>query len=211
MRNRARLLAVLLVALGGRALGAQPSQPSQVEFRAGLSYKSEFRTKAGPQERNFVVTAIAMSWGAPTRRVSYDAVIIPLAVASNNPRSFFEVPCAAEPGTCSQLRARGATELAFGVQPLGFSVRLLQRGRLRWEFQGNSGFVVFQHPVPGPEARRFNFLHSAALAMDVGVTSRSAVSLALARQHASNAGTARSNPGLDAFVLSLGVSRRQSE
>jgi len=109
------------------------------------------------------------------------------------------------------VRAFQSASGAFGVgaMPIGLKMHLLPSGAVRVFGSVSIGLIQFDRRMPSPEARSTNFSGDYAVGVEVPVGGGShVVSVGWKFLHWSNAGTAPSNPGVDANLLSLSIKRR---
>ncbi|NIR47000.1 acyloxyacyl hydrolase [candidate division KSB1 bacterium] len=95
----------------------------------------------------------------------------------------------------------------FGLSPVGLKWYVLQVSRFKLFTNGSGGFLTFVEDVPDPDARKFNFTFEFGGGIEVFTNSRVGIALGYRYHHLSNANTEKVNPGLDANIFYIGISR----
>jgi hypothetical protein len=93
---------------------------------------------------------------------------------------------------------------AFGVSPFGFELATPAERRVAVYAAAAAGGLVFNRPVPVPEAQRINFTLEYGGGALVRVGRAHWVRAGYKYHHLSNAYTARLNPGVDGHVFYAG-------
>lgn len=185
------------------------SRPSEVGIRFAVAPYSSFQTRVGTSHRDFYEMEVHAAWtlgGDSDVAVRYTADLIPLALSTHNPNAVEERSCTTPySGECTYTALLTGTVYGAGLAPVGLELELFRRAPIAVRLSGALGFLWFDHAVPDPEARRFNFTVAGGASIRVAVHSTWSLELGYLRHHTSNAGTSRANPGLNANVFSFGI------
>lgn len=142
-----------------------------------------------------------------TRRVAlaYTIDLIPVALVTNN----LDADIQSIPGGSGFTVGRGDTRLAygFGVSPIGLRFHPWQTARFRVGTGFSVGFLTFDQAVPFRNTRKFNFVGEIFIDAELTLDGRWAILGGYKVHHLSNAGTVEHNPGLDANIFFVGVTR----
>lgn len=104
--------------------------------------------------------------------------------------------------------ARGSRSTIYGagISPLGIKLNFGQDAWIKPFIAASVGFLYFQENVPVPRSSRFNVTPELGLGLQLFLTPNNALTLGYKLQHISNAGTGRSNPGMDSHFIYAGFS-----
>lgn len=123
------------------------------------------------------------------------------------------IPVAAATGNIAQVTTVGPvttfkreTAYGAGVTPLGLQLDFANGSRVHPFVHVNGGFLVFNQPVPLPDAGRFAFVGEAGAGVRIFTSERRAVTLGFRFHHISNGDRSGSNRGLNQFVVYAGFS-----
>lgn len=95
----------------------------------------------------------------------------------------------------------------FGLSPIGLRVSVLPSRRLRLFAAGTAGFLTFTRDMPVPGALKLNYSFEFGGGLQLGIAPGWAATLGLKLHHVSSGTNTAPNPGLDAQILHLGISR----
>lgn len=129
--------------------------------------------------------------------LQYTVDAVPLAVATGNITS-----TTVGPVTSFQRE----TAYGAGLTPIGFQLDFANGSRVHPFVHVNGGFLVFNNPVPLPDAGRFAFVGETGGGVRIFTSERRAVTLGLRFHHLSNGDRSGSNRGLNNFVIYGGFS-----
>jgi hypothetical protein len=202
---------------GGRAsvsrgytssLAPRSIRPPSFSIWAGTAQNSAFKTRIGtPLHRDVYIIGVRASWPVATdagSALQYFVDIFPAVMTTNMPDYSTLDGCL--PGWfCPQAHPIPHTVYGAGLSPLGFSVRLLQVGRVRLSAEASGGFLYFTRPVPDPDATRFNFTASGGATLEVRLAPNHSARVMYLYHHTSNGGRGLVNPGLNSQVIALGM------
>jgi hypothetical protein len=158
-------------------------------------------TEAEARDRKFIIAAFRYGRTiAANDRVAlqYTLDAIPLAVETGN---IAQVTTVGPVTTFRRETAYGA-----GLTPLGFQLDFANGSKVHPFVHVNGGFLVFNQPVPLPDAGRFAFVGEAGTGLRIFTSERRAVTLGFRFHHISNGDRSGSNRGLNQFVFSAGFS-----
>jgi hypothetical protein len=138
----------------------------------------------------------AVRWGleVPVRAV-------PLVVVRNNPISPAYLDGSGR--WAMSVDTPRASTLGFGVKPIGLRAWTGSR-RVRLHAEVSAGVVRFGSPLLASNATRFNFAYDMGVGIRMEVPGAGRAELGFRRQHLSNAGLGKVNPGLDSHVAYIG-------
>jgi hypothetical protein len=198
-----------------RATGSadhDPGAPTLGIWLAGALH-SGFRSGFGDASRDFLFVALRRAWslgGSGFIAVDYVADVIPAALSSrvSGSRDVF-TPCP-DPGPClTPLIQVPVTQPVYGLGlvPLGLEARLFRGHAVQGLVEASGGALWFTHPLPDQLGTRFNFTAQIGAGLQIRVARHTALLARYHYHHTSNAGTGAVNPGLNSFVLSLGLMR----
>jgi hypothetical protein len=174
-------------------------------FWAGGSFKAttifEGLSDAEARDRKFFIAAFRYGRtlaASDSLALQYTIDAIPVAVATGNIVSSTTVGGVT---TFQRETAYGA-----GLTPIGFQLDLANGSRVHPFVHVNGGFLVFNKPVPLPDAGRFAFVGEAGGGVRIFTSARRAVTLGVRFHHLSNGDRSGSNRGLNNFVIYGGFS-----
>jgi len=173
-------------------------------FWGGASFKAttifEGLSDAEARDRRFFIAAFRYGRTLVANNslaLQYTVDAVPLAVATGNITSTTVGPVT----TFQRKTAYGA-----GLTPIGFQLDFANGSRVHPFVHVNGGFLVFNNPVPLPDAGRFAFVGEAGTGVRIFTSERRAVTLGLRFHHVSNGDRSGSNRGLNNFVIYAGFS-----
>jgi hypothetical protein len=218
-----RLIAILLLcAAATSGLAQSPAEgrglavgDRSVEKTAGFSWYSPAASSLGDvSHRRVYLAGIRGNWIeelAGPFALAYSMEFVPLAVVERtgpNSRSCFPLPTG---NTACRLDYSHRLAAGIGGSPVGARVYLNRNGKWRAHAGGAAGALVFSNEVPIFRSRQFNFTFEYGVAVDRITADGKAITIGYKFHHISNAGTGELNPGLDANVVYVGLTRwRQS-
>jgi hypothetical protein len=179
-----------------------------VSIWAGTAQHSAFKTRIGtPLYRDFYIAGVRAAWPIATGAsdvLQYFVDVIPVVMTTDMPEYSALDGCM--PGWfCPQAHPIPHTVYGAGLSPLGFSLRLLQVGRVRLSTEASGGFLWFTRPVPDPDATRFNFTAAGGATLEVRLAHNRSARVMYLYHHTSNGGRGLVNPGLNSQVIALGM------
>jgi hypothetical protein len=101
---------------------------------------------------------------------------------------------------------RRETAYGAGVTPLGLQLDFANSSHVKPFIHVNGGLLVFNKPVPLPDAGKFAYVGEAGTGLRVFTSERRAVTLGVRFHHISNGDRAGANRGLNEFVFYAGFS-----
>jgi hypothetical protein len=174
-------------------------------FWAGGSFKAttifEGLSDAEARDRKFFIAAFRYGRtlaASDSLALQYTIDAIPVAVATGNIGSSTTVGGVT---TFQRETAYGA-----GLTPIGFQLDFANGSRVHPFVHVNGGFLVFNKPVPLPDAGKFAFVGEAGGGVRIFTSARRAVTLGVRFHHLSNGDRSGSNRGLNNFVIYGGFS-----
>jgi len=194
-----------------------PSAPARGDRFRTVMHATSFGSNAGPRFAHVRDRAVVMSaWQSERVLVSMNGtsisrvVEVPFAVIlprhgdqSWNCRTLETLD------PCHRQNWAEFAVLGAGVSPLGLRVAR-EVGSVRVFASIAGGVMAFNRNMPSPRARRVNYSGDYSVGVDFpSHNGASVISLGWRFQHWSNGGTARSNPGLDANLLTLSIKERR--
>ena len=139
--------------------------------------------------------------------LAYAPEVVPLLLVSDNP-TYHIVRRPDVPEMFQEREIDGTGHVAgFGGSPIGFEGRLHVGSRLRLYTATAAGFLMFTRNTPDPYARRFNYSFEFGGGLDYRLPNAWIVRVGYKFHHFSNANSALSNPGVDAEVVMIGLTR----
>lgn len=198
------------------------SPPSFLELRLVAARHSEVPTRMpATAYRNMYIVDVRAGWTITSNdvlSVEYAPSVVPLAISTRNPESYVSQVSAVckEGNSCTSYSALNmetvplyANTYGFGLTPVGFQLRLFRNWPVQLLANANGGALWFTHPLPDPEATRFNFTAELGGALQVNLPDRYGLVLGYSWHHTSNGGTGRVNPGLNSRALTIGIVARR--
>lgn len=140
---------------------------------------------------------------AANRSVAWEYTLdaIPLALAGGN---IISAVRATPEGAI--ISAQRETTYGAGVSPLGLQLNFSNQSKVKPFVHINAGLLVFNKPVPLPDAGRLAFTLEGGGGVRVFTSERHAVTLGVRLHHISNGDRSGSNRGLNEFVIYAGFS-----
>jgi hypothetical protein len=130
--------------------------------------------------------------------LQYTLDVVPLAVATGNIVSSTTIG--------PVMAFQRETAYGAGLTPLGLQLDFANGSRVHPFVHVNGGGLIFNKPVPLPDAGKFAFVGEAGTGVRVFTSERRAVTLGVRFHHISNGDRSGSNRGLNQFVLYAGFS-----
>ena len=200
--------------VGARDEREGPIRPWWVGVWTGAAKHAPFATRHGERHRDYYMTGLRIGRTMhSSRRLAFDYFVdlVPWVRSTNNPvRYTSEEACAPWEGLyqCRQYETmETATTRGYAVTPIGLQMRALRGGPVEIVVGASFGAVMYDQRIPDPGEKRLNFMGDVTLGvqvpMELGVTLLAGVR----QNHTSNANTGDANPGLEARVLYVGVTR----
>jgi Lipid A 3-O-deacylase (PagL) len=158
-------------------------------------------TDAEADERGFVIAAFRYGRTLAANRsmaLQYTLDAIPLAVAVGNIESSTTV------GGVTTFRRRSS--YGVGVTPLGLQLDFANRSRVKPFIHLNGGLLVFNKPVPLPDAGKLALIGETGAGVRVFTSERRALSFGVRFHHLSNGDRSGSNRGYNQFIFYAGFS-----
>lgn len=134
--------------------------------------------------------------------LQYTLDVIPAAVATGDITQQTAVTSTA--GTVTVFRRE--TAYGAGLTPLGLQLDFRNSSRVKPFVHVNAGGLIFNKPVPLPDAGRFAFTLEGGAGVRVYISPKRAVTLGVRMHHISNGDRSGSNRGLNQFVIYTGLS-----
>jgi hypothetical protein len=153
------------------------------------------------RDRRFVVAAFRYGRTLAANRsvaLEYTLDAVPLALATGDIVSSTTV------GTITTFVRK--TAYGAGLTPLGLHVDFANSGRVHPFIHVNGGFLIFNRPVPLPDAGKFAFVGEAGSGLRIFTSEKRALILGVKFHHISNGDRSGSNRGLNQFVIYTGFS-----
>ena len=97
--------------------------------------------------------------------------------------------------------------LGVGIMPVGFKLALQHSETARLITSAAAGTIVFNSDMPVARSRKRNFALEAGVGIESQTSGGRMLTLGYKFHHLSNAGTGEANPGLDANVVYLSITR----
>jgi hypothetical protein len=174
-------------------------------FWAGGSFRAttifEGLSDAEARERKFLIAAFRYGRTLAANdslAFQYTVDAIPAAVATGNIVSSTTV------GGVTAFQRE--TAYGAGLTPIGFQLDFANGSRVHPFVHSNGGFLVFNKPVPLPDAGSFALVGEAGGGVRIFTSERRAVTLGVRFHHLSNGDRSGSNRGLNNFVIYGGFS-----
>lgn len=189
--------------------------PRRVVFGgwAGLAQNSRAGLFGHARGRDVAIVAVQAAWTisrSDLLAVDYVVDVMPGAWESTprqggSPNPAPGTPCGSD--VCALRSASAGQDAVYGLgaAPLGFRIRFRPHAALQPYVAASGGALWFRHPVPTPDAARFNFIADMGGGIRYARPGRIGVMAGYRLQHISNGGTAAVNPGLDAHMFYLGM------
>jgi hypothetical protein len=128
--------------------------------------------------------------------VEYTVDLVPLAVVTEIPTGSYEWD--------DRTVAYG-----LGLSPLGLQLYFLPNRRMKLVAGATAGLLLFSRDVPVEGSRQINFRFEGGVGLRLAVAPAWSVGLGIAFDHVSSGSREVANPGLDWWVLQVGLSRLQ--
>ncbi len=158
-------------------------------------------TKAEASDRKFFIAAFRYGRtlvANDSMALQYTLDAIPLALATGNIAQVTTV------GPVTTFRRE--TAYGGGLTPLGLQLDFANGSKVHPFIHVNGGGLIFNQPVPLPDAGRFAFVGEAGTGLRVFTSERRAVTLGFKFHHISNGDRSGSNRGLNQFIFYGGFS-----
>lgn len=221
VRIRIQLAALVLATAGAgaqEASGDAPGSPWTYGAWGGIARNSPATIWGTTGGRDVAVTAVRLGRTLAQSRalaLDYSLDLVPAAWVSmppaENPRGYI---CTYRNGVLSECRPPRTYQeppaYGVGAAPLGLSVRLRPNRRVQPYVAASSGVLWFQRPVPVDAGGQRHFMLEAGGGLLIQLPLRFGLTAGYKLFHISNAGTARSNPGLDNHLFYAGLLRLPS-
>ncbi len=94
-----------------------------------------------------------------------------------------------------------------GISPEGFQADFRLHNRVQPFLSNNAGFIYFADRVLAPQGSQFMYMVDVGVGVNIFRKETQAVTIGYRFQHLSNAGISLENPGTDANIFYVGVSR----
>jgi hypothetical protein len=127
--------------------------------------------------------------------------------------TFDAIPVAVATGNIAQvitvgpvITFRRETAYGGGLIPLGLQLDFANGSRIHPFIHVNGGGLIFNQPVPLPDAGQFAFVGEAGTGVRIFTSERKAATVGLRFHHISNGDRSGSNRGLNQFVIYAGFS-----
>jgi hypothetical protein len=179
------------------------------------AHHSSFSTRRGIKHHDLYLLGLRGGWTVATwshASLDYTIDIVPAAIMTGNP-NYTPVITPCPPGAvCAaerQMVPSYHTVYGFGLAPAGIQLQLFPNAPVQLLLDVSGGVLWFAHPVPDPEATRFNFTAEFGGAVRWSYSAHHALLVGYKLHHTSNAGTGTVNPGLNSGMLYVGFMRRR--
>ena len=126
--------------------------------------------------------------------------VVPVAILHQPTQTYYDPRLG---GTYTQ---QANTRFAFGVTPLGLQFNVLRHRKVQPFADIHGGMLVFNHAVPVPNARAFNFTFNFGGGVEIFTSERNSLTIGFKYHHLSNNETAPANPGVDSPMAYIGYS-----
>jgi hypothetical protein len=185
---------------------------SSIGAWVGLAQHSPGRPFGRSAGNDLAIAAIQLTrrlHRSPSWNLDYTVDIVPAAILSTPREALAGWPCDPKASACvfRSLFAGQRTIYGFGAAPLGLQLGFAPERRIQPFLSIAGGALWFHDPVPTAGAGRFNFTAHVGGGALVRATRSLDVVAGYRLQHISNAGTSRSNPGIDNNMFYLGLVR----
>ncbi len=157
------------------------------------------------RDRKFVIAAFRYGRTLAANKnlaLQYTLDVIPLAVATGNITESTTVVTPTGPVTTF----RRESAYGAGLTPLGLQLDFANSSRVKPFVHIGGGFLVFNKPVPLPDAGRFAYVGETGAGLRVFTSERRALSFGVRFHHISNGDRSGSNRGLNQFIFYAGFS-----
>lgn len=134
--------------------------------------------------------------------LQYTLDAVPLAIATGNIVQSTTVTTPT--GTVTTFRREST--YGAGVTPLGLQLDFRNSSHIKPFIHVNGGLLIFNKPVPLPDAGKFAYVGEAGTGVRIFTSARRAVTLGVMFHHISNGNRSGSNRGLNEFVFNAGYS-----
>ena len=178
-------------------------------FWAGFSPKAttvfEGLREDEAEDRKFFIAALRYGRtlaANDSMALQYTLDVVPVAVATGVIVSRTTSPTGVD--TFRRETAWGA-----GFTPLGLQLDFANGRKVHPFIHVNGGLLYFNKDVPIEDSGRFAFVGEAGGGVRVFTSERRAVNIGVRFHHISNGNQLASNPGVNAHVIWIGISRRQ--
>jgi hypothetical protein len=204
--NRGRTLLFLFVLFSALGLAGQAGPDLSAPARNAIEVVSMSTLADGALEgttvdRRLFVFAVTYSRALTRRRmveVRFTSEVIPMALL-REPFLMLESIQAVVNNRFTVMRET----YGFGASPLGIELDWLPRKKFQPFFGVEGGFLRFDRNALDFLGAKFNFTIDGRGGVRIALPHEKSISVAYAFEHMSNAYLARSNPGLDAHMISV--------
>jgi hypothetical protein len=176
--------------------------------------------------RDVLLTSVRSVWllaGADGPTLSYVVDLLPLAVVTDNPTHFLshQQCMRARPDvreedlsirTTYYEKCAASVKNAYGIglSPVGFEARLLRAGGVGILADVSIGGIVFNRPMPYPDAARLNFNIAAGAGVELPLSRTLMMTIGYRLHHLSSGGRGQFNPGVGAHAVTIGWGHRSA-
>ena len=157
------------------------------------------------RDRRFFIAALRYGRTLAANKsvaLQYTLDLIPVAVSTGDITQQTAVTSTA--GTVTVFRRE--TAYGAGLTPLGLQLDFRNSSRVKPFVHINAGGLIFNKPVPLPDAGKFAFTLEGGVGARVYSSPKRAVTLGVRLHHISNGDRSGSNRGLNQFVVYTGLS-----
>jgi hypothetical protein len=177
----------------------------------GLAQNSRPGLFGATPGRDVAITALRMMIPLGGNSVvAWDWVgdLVPAAWVSMPSPEFIAGPCGGH-AACSLRIGFAGQDAAYGlgVAPLGIQLRFRPGHPIQPYIGLGGGMLWFQREIPIERAAQLNFTADAGAGLMIGKPGHLGVMAGYKLHHISNGGTARSNPGMDNYMVYAGLLR----
>ena len=230
MKNGYWLLAIGCWLLPAFAAGQEPAatdvrarverpgatRPWWVGVWTGAAKNAPFVTRHGERQRDYYMTGLRVGrtmHSSSSLAFDYFVDLVPWIRSTGNPVSYTWVESCRQVGpnqtlvcTTSEVMET-ATARGYAVTPIGLQMRALRWRPVELVLGASFGAVLYDQRIPDPGEKRLNFMGDVTLGVQVPTQLGVTLLAGVRQNHMSNANTGDVNPGLEARVLYVGLTR----
>ena len=177
----------------------------------GLARNSRPGLFAAMPGRDVAITALRMMIPLGSNGVvawDWYGDLVPAAWVSMPSQEFIAGPCKGHASCGLRIAFEGQdAAYGFGVAPLGIQLRFRPGHPIQPYIGMGGGMLWFKQEIPIERAAQLNFTGEAGAGLMVGKPGHLGVMAGYKLHHISNGGTARSNPGMDNYMVFAGLLR----
>lgn len=175
-----------------------------------LGLHSSVPTRSGESFRDFYLFGLRYRRQVDIDRgvaADYMVDLLPLAISTRMPDYPNESRQCIGGCATSAYQPSWHTVTGFGVVPMGLQIRLARSRRVQPFLNASGGALWFGRRIPDPEATRFNFMAQFGGGVQIRTSPSYWLTLGYQYHHTSNGGTGNVNPGLNSWMVMIGLAR----